>query len=54
MDADLLEKLFRKYYDYVEKNGAMSYGCLVTGTPEGLLSVPEEGIISTLVDGSMN
>ena len=27
----------------------MSYGCLVTGTPKGLLSMLEDGTASTLI-----
>lgn len=40
---------YRDVLDYVEKNGVLSYGCLVTGSPEGLLSLLEDGIASTLI-----
>ena len=31
--------------DYVEENGVKSYGCIVTGTPEKLLSLLNSGKI---------
>lgn len=40
---------YRDVLDYVEENGVLSYGCLVTGTPEGLLSMLEDGTASTLI-----
>lgn len=40
---------YRDVLDYVEENGVMSYGCLVTGTPEGLLSLLEDDVASTLI-----
>lgn len=43
------EDLFRYVLNYVEENGVLSYGCLVTGTPEGLLSMLEDGTASTLI-----
>ena len=40
---------YRDVLNYVEENGVMSYGCLVTGTPEGLMSMLENGVASTLI-----
>lgn len=40
---------YRDVLNYVEENGVMSYGCLVTGTPAGLLSMLEDGVASTLI-----
>ena len=40
----------RNYYDavleYVEENGVMSYGCIVSGTPQALLNLLDQGIIT--------
>lgn len=40
---------YREILNYVEENGVLSYGCLVTGTPEGLLQMLEDGTASTLI-----
>lgn len=40
---------YREALAYVEENGIVSYGCLVTGTPEGLLAMLEDGTVSTLI-----
>lgn len=40
---------YRDVLAYVEENGVMSYGCLVTGTSAGLLSLLEDGVASTLI-----
>lgn len=43
------EDLFRHVLDYVEENGVLSYGCLVTGTPDGLLAMLEDGTAESLI-----
>lgn len=40
---------YRDVLNYVEENGIVSYGCLVTGSPEGLLSLLDDGVASTLI-----
>lgn len=35
--------------DYVEEHGILTYGCLVTGTPQQLLAMLEDGVISDIV-----
>ena len=35
--------------DYVEENGVMTYGCLVTGTPQGLQAMLDSGTASHIV-----
>lgn len=40
---------YRDALAYVEENGIVSYGCLVTGSPEGLLSLLDDGVVSTLI-----
>lgn len=40
---------YRDVLNYVEENGVMAYGCLVTGTPEGLLSMLDDGVASTMI-----
>lgn len=40
---------YRDVLNYVEENGIVSYGCLVTGSPDGLLSLLQDGIASTLI-----
>lgn len=40
---------YRDVLNYVEENGILSYGCLVTGSPEGLLSLLDDGVASTLI-----
>lgn len=40
---------YRDALAYVEENGIVSYGCLVTGTPEGLLKFLEDGVASSLI-----
>ena len=40
---------YRDVLDYVEENDVMSYGCLVTGTPQGLQSMLDDGTASTLI-----
>jgi len=40
---------YRDALAYVEENGVVSYGCLVTGTPEGLLKWLEDGIASSMI-----
>lgn len=35
--------------DYVEENGVMTYGCLVTATPQQLLTLLEDGAVSDIV-----
>ena len=40
---------YRDALAYVEENGVVSYGCLVTGTPEGLLKWLEDGVASSMI-----
>lgn len=40
---------YRDALAYVEENGVTSYGCLITGTPEGLLGLLEDNVASTLI-----
>lgn len=40
---------YRDALAYVEENGVTSYGCLITGTPEGLLTLLEDNVASTLI-----
>ena len=40
---------YRDALAYVEENGIVSYGCLLTGSPHGLLSLLDDGVVSTLI-----
>ena len=40
---------YRDALAYVEENGVVSYGCLVTGTPEGPLKWLEDGVASSMI-----
>lgn len=43
------DNYYQYVLDYVEEHGIMTYGCLATGTPQGLLSMLEDGVISDIV-----
>ena len=43
------EDFYQYVLDYVEENGVMTYGIMVTGTPEGLLGMLDSGLASEIV-----
>lgn len=43
------EDYYQYVLDYVEENGVMTYGCLVTATPRQLLTLLEDGAVSDVV-----
>lgn len=47
------ESLYAGILDYVQENGVLCYGCIVTGTPQTMLSLLDGGKISdlSLLDG---
>ena len=48
------------YYDavleYVEENGVMSYGCVVSGSPDALINLLDQGVVTQvrILDGWLN
>lgn len=48
MDVTIGSNYYEKVLDYVEENGVMSYGVIVSGSPQALLHLLEEGAVSQI------